>query len=248
MSLLRKPIFYITFVISFLIATRVFGWDFLGIWTAYQGIKLEQKILKMNEVDNTSLQILFLGIKLLKGDYYNFQLLKNTIQDLKIADTLAKLNVIDYLSQGNTRNNLEILLLRLQNCIDRLTYEKNQIANIVAEKTTLYQQCLSEKNVGDSLFFQWLRTWQYDILVSGLEQSANWWSCAEKNRIYAHAYEIVGSLVDKYLNILTVKNNILMTNKDLILQNLDLFKQNNLEKLLQLRNQIESINNLVTTD
>jgi hypothetical protein len=101
-----------------------------------------------------------------------------------------------------------------------------------------YNFCQSQKALGDTQFFQWLKNKDFEFVVIWLNTSAENAACSEKNRVYAHVYQIMYKLLDDRQNLLQNKYNLLINNQTLILQNLDLFKDNYLSRLVELRNEL----------
>jgi hypothetical protein len=67
-------------------------------------------------------------------------------------------------------------------------------------------------------------------------------SCAEENRVYSHAYQILYDLLRKRYYILKQKFNLVADNQTLILQNIELFKENYLDKLIELKTRLANLN------
>jgi len=243
LNFLKKPIFYLTFIITLFVGLKVEGWDFLGIWTFKNSEYVSENYIKENVVDDTAIKIVFLAIDLSEGRYYQYQLLKDSISLLKKANILIKLNVLDLLKDASNRQvTLEGLILRIDHVLSQMDDVSSQILLKINEYNTLYNQCLSEKNLWDSHFFEWIRIFDYEMVINWLNESAKWWSCSEKNRIYMRWYQKIYYLLEKYKYLLKLKYNILANNEDLIIQNIYLFEWNYLDQLVELKKQLSLIN------
>ncbi len=242
MSLLKKPIFYISFVVFFVIALYAFWWNFLWLWTYKKGEKLTDVYIKTNVIDNTSIDLVFVWIDLLKWNFSQYVVVKKVLDTLKQAEILIKLDVVGYLlSSSNKSSALELLIIRMEKVVDDLKTLKWHINSYINLYNQRYLSCVSQKNLGDTNFFYWFNNYDYQLLVEWLENSAKGGSCAEENRVKMHAFQIMNDKLNRYLDLLEKKYNIINTNQTLIIQNIELFKDNYLDRLLSLKNAVKGL-------
>lgn len=243
MNILKKPLFYIAFLIGFVVASYVFWWNWLWLWTTKQTIKLEQKYVKSNLVDDTAVKLVFVGIDLLNWNYSNKVLIKNSIDLIYQADLLIKLNIIDYLLNASNKGSaLEAFINRVNNVLSKIDNVTNQLNYLVNDFNQKYNFCLSQKSLWDTNFFLWLKNKDFEITLQWLNLSAENAACSEKNRVYAHAYQIIYVSLKKRSDILRQKLNLISNNQVLLLQNIELFKNNYLDDLLELKDRLANLN------
>lgn len=66
-------------------------------------------------------------------------------------------------------------------------------------------------------------------------------SCQTTSRITTNAYQAIIARIQTYRNALEQLGTLLTSNEELIIVNVDLFKDNYLERLLQIRNELNSV-------
>lgn len=75
-------------------------------------------------------------------------------------------------------------------------------------------------------------------MMQGLDSSKKYASCQATTRVDINAHKVMQDRVNSITNTLSSVSSLLMQNRNTIITNFTLFKDNNLEKLLSVRNQL----------
>ena len=115
---------------------------------------------------------------------------------------------------------------------------KMDLQNIIQEHTSIYESCALQKKIADNQFYQWLNGWDESQMLQWLSDSHISAVCETNARVDINAYKAMLARIDKVQLAMTTLNNVLTQNRDIIIANFQLFKNNNLETLLAVRNQL----------
>lgn len=117
---------------------------------------------------------------------------------------------------------------------------KIDLQNMIQEHTSIYESCSSQKELADNQFYQWLNGWGESQMLQWLSDSHVNAVCQTNARVDINAYKAMLARIDKVQSAMITLNNVLTQNHDIIIDNFQLFKNNNLEKLLAVRNQLRA--------
>ncbi len=122
------------------------------------------------------------------------------------------------------------------------------LENIIQESTAMYESCTSQKTLADTMFYQGLNGGSESEMLQGLSDAHVSGACQTKARIEINARKAMLSRVNKIQVAMTTLSTVLTQNRTTIIDNFQLFKNNNLEKLLAVRNELRSANPGATTN
>ncbi|HMT01316.1 MAG TPA: hypothetical protein PKD96_04230 [Candidatus Absconditabacterales bacterium] len=248
LELLLNIYFYIGVIIFGFI---IFYFDLGDVSSSFQAVLLGQENIKIGthyvqkkSIDNTvyaqTLTNIALGERSLGGIQGAYSDVLVTIQTMEV---LISTDIIALLEGATERRKVlssyngqvDTALARSQDMLLSLQTD-------VTEYTNEMTVCDNAKKVGDTNFFQGLS--QYDIKAAqdGINQSIENGQCATKYRILLNSQRILLSKLVFLRALLVQKNDLIVTNEDNIIIHLDFFKDELLEKLINLRDQLKNYN------
>ncbi|MEF2175082.1 MAG: hypothetical protein V3575_01315 [Candidatus Absconditabacteria bacterium] len=250
MKALRKIftswIFYLYFVafvmlFNFLTTGNVFSFGKVSQLFGSSDFKASSTYIRNDLVDESAISLVFLNLKIGNGDVGTQQLLGNALiltqqaQDLVEVDTVSLLENSSNITSVYDSHLSDITKLNVE--IDEILRD---IIEIAEQKRNESDGCKSQKLSSDNLFFNGLTNNDFESLEEGLENSTSYSICYEENRVISNAYYAVQDKLSYYNQLLKVKRDILDSNKDLIISNFQNFKNDNLEQLIGIRNNLRN--------
>lgn len=244
MKILQNKLFYITLIGWIFLFSSVFGSWFFSLfskWTTKQNVKLWDDYIRISDADTVILWTTFANIELWEGNYNQYFYLSKSVNLIIKAELLINTNVVEMLENSlDTSAILENYISQMQNTINEMDEVSLNIQNYILETRSESMMCDNQKRTADNIFSQWIMTNEKDLIMDWMMESANNGPCYIKNRILSNWHAIVLEKMTYIKNILTRKNHIIQTNTDLILHNFLLFKNNTLEDLQQIRDELRS--------
>lgn len=244
--MLRKvvshPLFYLILLgvcVALILSARSAKWgSWLGTRTAQKQIAptiYQQKGL----VDDSVIGVTMLHIELTTKSVSTDISFNQAVETVSRADAILANDMIAYLQKAP---NKQLALRTYTKNIDKVASEWAQVLgdlqddrNILAQD---YEQCSSEKTAADSQFFQWLSDGDGAMMENSLGESLRAGSCATQSRISMNAHQAIINRLQWYVTALVQLQTLLESNEDIIIANVDLFKDNYLEQLIQIRDQL----------
>ncbi len=244
MKILQKKIFYIALVWWIFLFSSVFGSWFFSLfskWTTKQNVKLWDDYVRITNADPVILGTTFANVELWKGNYNQYFYLSKAINLIIKAELLINTNIIEMLENSlDTSAILENYISQMENTLNEMDEVSLNVQNYILETKAESMTCDNSKKAADNIFSQWIMTNEKDLIMDGIMESANNWPCYIKNRILSNWHAIVLEKMLYIKTILNKKNYIIQSNIDLILHNFILFKNNTLEELQQVRDELRS--------
>lgn len=241
-------IFYLYFgafimLFNFLATGNVFSFGKVSQLFTTSEFKNSSTYIRNDLVDNTALSLVFLNLKIGNGDVWSQQLLWNALiltqqsQDLVDVDTIS---LLENASDKSTIYDSHLSdITKLNTEIDEVLRE---IIEIAEQKRNESDGCKAQKVSSDKYFFNGLSNNDYESLQEWLDWSTTNSVCYEENRVVSNAYYAVHDKLSYYNQLLYTKRNILDDNKDLIISNFQNFKNDYLEQLISIRNNLRNYN------
>ncbi len=242
----KKPNFYVYFAIFciffyFLLTDKTFSFGWLWVWTEHQNIKLSEWYVRQDLVDDTAVHTVMANLSLWKWQYTRYHYLLEWTSAIAFTKALVETDESQKLeSQANKKIVLESYISQMRSAVNENQEITEYLRSKMTQKKSESEYCKGQKNVWDTLFFDWLEQQQKVVLQDWLATSLEYSPCYIENRVYASAYQAVHEKLYFYNDILKQKLNIIENNSHLIIQNFELFKNNQLERLISLRNELES--------
>lgn len=241
---IKKINFFSYFVIFlvifyFLFSGNTFSFSWLWLWTEKQNIKLSENFIRSNIIDDTVIHTALANISTWKWNYHRIHYVSTAVSNTSSTRNLVNMDVVQLLDWRSWKKLiLEWYLSQVRLVIAENEYILERLRQDIFEKNQELIFCDNEKSIWDNMFFQWLNSLDYEILITWLNRSASNWPCYIENRIYHNAYDAIFKKLDYYNKILVRKQNLLESNSDLLVNNLDLFKSNYMENLIWFRNEL----------
>lgn len=242
----KNWLFYVLFIIflflfNYVLNWQVFSFGNLSFWSMSQNIRIWTEFVRQKNLDNTIIWLVFANIKLGEWDYNFHSYLWQAVELTKTQQLLVENDTIELLdSTNNKKAILESHLSEMQLATNKSQEILSTIFDMAAEKKSEAITCENSKNQADTSFFQWLTTNEKDTLIDWLTDSLNNWQCYSENRIYSNAYYAVYDKLNFYNKVLEQKISLIENNEEEILNNYEMFRDNTLEKLVALRDEINS--------
>lgn len=175
------------------------------------------------------------------GDIAPVASITSVPQYIAASQRLLMIDVVSYLENtADKETALESLVGQMDYYKNQWSQLKTQLQEVVQEKTLDYNQCTSTKESGDRWFYQWLREWDANSMVAWLEESKKWAWCQAIARVDGNAHKVLQQRVTDISTTLSSVSTLLSQNRSTIIANFSLFKDQNLEKLISLRNELRS--------
>lgn len=214
-------------------------------WGSWLGTRTTQKQIAPTiyqqkwTIDDSVIGVTMLHIELTTRSVSTDISFNQAVNTIERADALLANNVIAYLQKAS---NKQLALRTYTKNIDKVAMEWNQLlADLATDRDIFaqdYQQCSSEKTSADNQFFQWLNGGDGATMENALSESLRAGTCATQSRISMNAHQAIINRMQWYVTALVQLQNLLESNEDLIVANVDLFKDNYLEQLIQIRDQL----------
>lgn len=243
-SVFLNKYFYVFLIIFFLwfwyFFSPVFsGW--LSFWSEKQTVNLWQGYIKKSDFDDWAVSTVLVNTKLGKWEYNNTYFFTNAVNLVDKAQELINIDTIELLDW--TSNKLVVLeshLKQIEISLDKMQTQIELLKDFWDERRSDATNCENLKKNADSMFFQWVKSNEVDSINEWLNESVINWPCYMKNRTLSNAYMVLYDKLGFYKVVLQKKYNVITANQDMILQNFEMFRNNNLEKLISIRNELSN--------
>lgn len=249
-NIFKNVYFYIAFIAFFLIFNYYFHWSAFSFWSIWlwsvrENIKIGEKFVRQESSDDTAIWVALANIKLWEWDFNYYYYIWEAIKLAETSQLLVANDTVELLeSSADKQTILETHLNEIELALNKSQDALSTLNDYINEKKAEQVLCETNKKQADTTFFQWLSSNEKDLIIQWLTESVSNWTCSTDRRIYANAYVAVYNKLDYYSKILVEKRNLIETNQDLILQNYWNFRNTFLEKLIDLRDRLNSYNNI----
>lgn len=166
----------------------------------------------------------------------------NFIKKLKDYSSISVISVLEFSSMK------EISLRKYMDDTSNLLKESDFIINDLQQKVNILksdmQDCLDNKSLYDSQFFQALELYDQSYADQSIENSINYQKCASENRIRMNSNLIILDIINYYYNFIKNKYDYISSKQDIILRNFDFMKTDVLDELIETRDIINNLNYL----
>lgn len=226
-------------------AQDVLSFDFLKDWTVRQNVKLWESYVKQSSVDNAAVWTVLAQVSFGNGSYKVPPTTNNVYDLFAYSQILVNTNILDLLKTTDTPElALDTHIAHTSKTIEQIrdsTVSLNELANTYL---TLSKECLLTKQGGDRMFFEWVAT-------NNSQKSDDWLSislenapCYITNRIKANAYAYLSQKVQTHATILVKREQLLTQNKSILLENTEYFEWDILDRLVDVKAQLASVNSV----
>jgi hypothetical protein len=162
-------------------------------------------------------------------------------QYIAASQRILMIDIVSYLENAKDKQ------WALDSLIAQMTYYQNQwrdiksqLQDVIQTKTLDQKTCASQKEAWDRNFYQWLREWDATTMAAWLESSKKWWACQAEAKIDTNAHTVLLRRVGDITTTMSSVSSLLVSQNTSIVANFALFKDNYLEKLLSLRNELRA--------
>jgi len=222
---------------------EVWAFNLFSARTKDVNIKLWNEYVKESSVDDTIIGTTLANVTLGAGKYHGNKSVKSVLNLSKTAETLVNVDILELLKWSQDPEST--LKMHLKH-IEKTTEEIHDTVETLQEESQKYMQdsqvCLQEKKAGDRLFFQWLQRNDEIMMQEWLDQSLEAWPCYITNRIKANASWYMAYKAGAQRALLSKRQKLLSTKWDLLIKHKEYLEGNILEELLQLKQQLRSLN------
>lgn len=221
-----------------------FSW--FGLWTQKKNTTLQSdKIyLQKNAIDDILTQVLNTHAKLSLGVHVTLWTTSSSSDVPSFLSNVQRVLGTDinaYLENSSDKSSsLDSLIGQMDYYQSQWNNFDYQIQQYIQQQTLDYNACDTAKQLADAVFFQWLHEWDSSVMQQWLSDSQTNGACQTKARININAYKAMLNRVQSANSALTTISSLLTQNHDTIVNNYTLFKDSYLEKLLILRNTLQS--------
>lgn len=164
------------------------------------------------------------------------------IKRLKDYSSISVISVLEFSSMK------EISLKKYMDDTSNLLKETDFVVNDLQQKVNILksdmQDCLDNKSLYDSQFFQALELYDQSYADESIENSINYQKCASENRIRMNSNLIILDIINYYYSFIKNKYDYIFSKQELILRNFDFMKTDILEELIETRDVMDNLNYL----
>lgn len=226
--------------------TQWFSW--FGLWTAKKWQTTSSNVYTPKTVQNdTVLDVISAHTKLFAANTYfapvgDMVWISSIPQYLAASQRLLMIDIIAYLENASDKEaSVDTLLAQMNFYVDQWWLIKNQLSEIIQKQAMENEACTSSKEQGDRDFYQWLRDGEAVTMIQWLENSKKYAACQATSRVDINAHTIMQGRVNDITAAMASIIVILTQNRQTIISNFMLFKDNNLERLILVRDQLRRV-------
>lgn len=218
--------------------------SFQAVLLWQENMKIGTRYVQKKSIDNTvyaqTLTNIALGERSLGGIQWAYSDVLVTIQTMEILISTDIISLLEWASER--RKVLSSYNSQVETALARSQDMQLSLQTDITEYTNQMTICDNAKKVWDTNFFQWLSQYDMTAAQDGINQSIENGQCATRYRILLNSQKILLSKLVFLRALLVQKNDLIIANEDNIIIHLDLFKDEILEKLINLRDQLKNYN------
>ncbi len=224
-------------------AQQAVSFSFFKVWTVDQNIKIWETYVKHTTVDDVAVGSIIANISLGEGSFGNDPSIKSALHLYSVGSSLIQVDVLDLIQESSDpKLALTTHLKHVSKTLEQIENTTQALRERALDHQQIAQECLTEKNGGDQLFFAGAQNNLPGDTQAGLEQSIKAAPCYITNRIYANAYSYLADKVSTHASILRKRQYILEQNFDALLTHKAYLETDMLNQLNQLKKDLNSLN------